>query len=384
MNTEGTGPTAMNQARCEVDDGTAFWDKWGWLVAGVWIIFLIFPIMDLLFEEYPLSTRIIGLILVVVFAAVYIRAYAEFSRVVGEGGTRHPRAHIYFVILWVIVLAGLPVIGLTVMGMFPFLTSYSAFLLTKRYTIASYTVVAVLCFALPIIYGDFVDLLFLIGLNLVLMVVYAITVAAITRSVASEQIRADYLVVAEQERMARDVHDGIGHSLTALNLKAQLALRLMDAGSYQEARGELEQLSELAVAALDSVRTTVHGLNRQNLEAELRELHQACTDNGLEFTVLGTVEDIPVAWRSHIAWILREAVTNVLRHAHAGSVAVRLATAGVSVDDDGDGIQGGESGHGIRGMQERARLFGASCTVGSSRLGGTSVQVAFGAGNGDT
>lgn len=374
----------MNQARCEVDDGTAFWDKWGWLVAGVWIIFLIFPIMDLLFEEYSLSTRIIGLILVVVFAAVYIRAYAEFSRVVGEGGTRHPRAHIYFAILWVIVLAGLPVIGLTVMGMFPFLTSYSAFLLTKRYTIASYTAVAVLCFALPIIYGEFVDLLFLIGLNLVLMVVYAITVAAITRSVASEQIRADYLVVAEQERMARDVHDGIGHSLTALNLKAQLALRLMDAGSYQEARGELEQLSELAVAALDSVRTTVHGLNRQNLEAELQELHQACTDNGLEFTVLGTVEDIPVAWRSHIAWILREAVTNVLRHAHAGSVVVRLGAAGVSVDDDGDGIQGGESGHGIRGMQERARLFGASCTVGSSRLGGTSVQVAFGAGNGDT
>ena len=308
----------MSQAGCEVDEGTAFWDKWGWLVAGVWIIFLIFPILDLLLEDYSLPTRIIGLILVVVFAVVYLRAYAEFSRVVGEGGTRHPRAYAYFAILWVIVLAGLPVIGLTVMGIFPFLTSYSAFLLTKRYTIATYVAVAVLCFVLPIIYGEFIDLLFLIGLNLVLMVVYAITVAAITRSVVSEQIRADYLVVAEQERMARDVHDGIGHSLTALNLKAQLALRLMDAGSYKEARRELEQLSDLAVTALDSVRTTVHGLNRQNLEAELQELHQACTDNGLEFTVLGTVEDVPVAWRSHIAWILREAVTNVLRHAHAG------------------------------------------------------------------
>ncbi|MGC0269206.1 sensor histidine kinase [Glutamicibacter soli] len=384
MNNSGSNPTAMSQAGCEVDEGTAFWDKWGWLVAGVWIIFLIFPILDLLLEDYSLPTRIIGLILVVVFAVVYLRAYAEFSRVVGEGGTRHPRAYAYFAILWVIVLAGLPVIGLTVMGIFPFLTSYSAFLLTKRYTIATYVAVAVLCFVLPIIYGEFIDLLFLIGLNLVLMVVYAITVAAITRSVVSEQIRADYLVVAEQERMARDVHDGIGHSLTALNLKAQLALRLMDAGSYKEARRELEQLSDLAVTALDSVRTTVHGLNRQNLEAELQELHQACTDNGLEFTVLGTVEDVPVAWRSHIAWILREAVTNVLRHAHAGSVAVRLGTAGVSVDDDGDGIQGGESGHGIRGMQERARLFGASCTVGASRLGGTSLQVAFGAGNGDT
>ncbi|MFJ2618553.1 sensor histidine kinase [Glutamicibacter sp. NPDC087344] len=384
MNTAETGQSAMNQARCEVDDGTAFWDKWGWLVAGVWIIFLIFPVLDLLLEDYSLPTRIIGLILVAVFAGVYLRAYSVYSRVVGEGGTTDVRAHVYFLILWAIVLAGLPVIGLTVIGMFPFLTSYSAFLLTKRYTIATYSVVAVLSFLLPIIYGEFVDLLFLIGLNLVLMVVYAITVAAITRSVTSEKIRADYLVVAEQERMARDVHDGIGHSLTALNLKAQLALRLMDAGKYTQARSELEQLSELAVTALDSVRTTVHGLSRQDLTAELAELHQACTDNTLDFTVLGLVDEIPVAWRSHVAWILREAVTNVLRHAHAGSVVIRLGAHGVSIDDDGDGIQGGESGHGIRGMQERARLFGANCTVGASKLGGTTVQVTFTAGNGDS
>ncbi|WP_313810810.1 histidine kinase [Glutamicibacter sp.] len=370
-------PTALEQARCPIDEEPAFWDKWGWLVSGVWIIFLIFPVLDLLLDDYSLSTRIIGLGLVALFAAVYLRAYAQYSRVVGEGGTTEARALIYFGILWAITLAGIPVIGLTAMGVFPFLTSYSAFLLTRRVTIATYAVVTVLCFALPIIFNNFMDLIFLIGLNLVLMVVYAVTVAAITRSSAAEKIRADYLLVAEQERVARDVHDGIGHSLTALNLKAQLALRLMDAGKYDQARGELEQLSDLAVNALDSVRTTVHGLSRQDLGTELSELHKSCEDNHIRFTVIGQVEDIPQAWRSHIAWILREAVTNVLRHAHAGSVVIRLDPHSVSVDDDGDGLQNKASGHGIRGMAERARLFGASATVGASELGGTRVHVAF-------
>ncbi|HAY44167.1 MAG TPA: hypothetical protein DCY59_11790 [Micrococcaceae bacterium] len=362
---------------CDFGDEQKFWDRWGWMVAGVWIIFLVFPILDLLVEDYALSTRIIGLSLVVVFAAIYLRAYAKYSWIVGQGGTDQRRAHVYFLMLCAIIVIGVPVTGLTAMGLFPFITSYAAFLLTRKWTITTYATVLVACFVLPVLFGKFTDAIFLIGLNIVLMVVYAITVAAITRSTDAERIRADFLVVAEQERVARDVHDGIGHSLTALNLKAQLALRLMDEKQYRQARGELVQLSELAVAALDSVRTTVQGLNRQDLDMELAELRQACNDNSLEFTVAGTAEQIPLQYRSHVAWILREAVTNVLRHAHASTVVLHLEPGHVSIDDDGDGCQGNSPGHGIRSMQERARQFGASCTVGSSRLGGTSVQVVF-------
>lgn len=372
--------STYEQARCQLQEEPAFWDRWGWLVAGVWIIFLIFPVLDLITGEYSMTTRIIGLGLVVLFAAVYLRAYSQYSRVVGEGGTSEVKALVYFAVLWAITLTGIPVVGLTVMGIFPFLTSYAAFLLTKKMAIATYAVVAGLCIALPIIYQVFADLIFLIGLNVVLMVVYAVTVAAITRSSAAEKMRADYLLVAEQERVARDVHDGIGHSLTALNLKAQLALKLMDSQKYEQARSEVEQLSRLAVDALDAVRTTVHGLSRQDLATELQELERACTDNSINFTVAGQVEQVPLPWRSHVAWILREAVTNVLRHAHAESIAIRLGSREVSVDDDGDGITQSASGHGIRGMQERARLFGASCTVGASTLGGTKVLLAFGKG----
>ncbi|MGP5012888.1 sensor histidine kinase [Glutamicibacter ardleyensis] len=370
----------INQApeeACDFGDEQKFWDRWGWMVAGVWIIFLVFPILDLLVEDYPLPTRIIGLSLVVLFAAIYLGAYAKYSWIVGQGGTDQRRAHVYFLMLCVIIVIGVPVTGLTAMGLFPFITSYAAFLLTKKWTITTYAMVLVACFALPVFFGKFMDAIFLIGLNIVLMVVYLITVAAIIRSSDAERIRADFLVVAEQERVARDVHDGIGHSLTALNLKAQLALRLMDEKQYQQARGELVQLSELAVDALDSVRTTVQGLNRQDLDIELAELQHACNDNNLEFTVAGTAEQIPLQHRSHVAWILREAVTNVLRHAHASTVVLHIEPGQVSIDDDGDGCQANSPGHGIRGMQERARQFGASCTVGASRLGGTSVQVVF-------
>lgn len=372
-----SGATAATDPACDLDDDQKFWDRRGWLVAGVWVIFLVFPVLDLLFEDYALPTRIIGLALIVLFAAIYLQSYSRFSWAVGQGGTTARRAQVNFVVLCAIVALGIPVIGLTTMGLFPFITSFAVFLLSRRWTIGAYCTVLVLSFALPIIFGQFMDAIFLIGLNLVLMVVYAITVAAIQRSAAAEKIRSDYLLVAEQERVARDVHDGIGHSLTALNLKAQLALRLMDQQQYAQARGELEQLSALAVDALDSVRTTVHGLSRQDLAAELAELRQACTDNSLDFSVAGTADHVPVQLRSHVAWILREAVTNVLRHAHASTIVLQLEPGKVSIDDDGDGLQASTPGHGIRGMQERAKQFGASCTVGASRLGGTSVQIAF-------
>jgi len=373
----GTGAAA--DLPCGFDDDQKFWDRRGWLIAGVWVIFLVFPVLDLVLDDYALPTRIIGLALIALFAAVYLRSYAQFSWTIGQGGTSARRAQASFLVLCAIIAAGIPVIGLTTMGLFPFITSFAIFLLSRTWAIAAYAAVLVLSFALPIIFGQFMDAIFLIGLNLVLMVVYAITVAAIRRSTAAEKIRSDYLLVAEQERVARDVHDGIGHSLTALNLKAQLALRLMDQEQYAQARRELEQLSALAVDALDSVRTTVQGLSRQDLAAELAELQQACSDNNLEFSVAGTAEQVPTQLRSHVAWILREAVTNVLRHAHASRIVLHLEPGKVSVDDDGDGLQASTPGHGIRGMQERARQFGASCTVGASRLGGTSVQVAFGA-----
>ena len=129
--------------------------------------------------------------------------------------------------------------------------------------------------------------------------------------------------------------------------------------------------------ALDSVRTTVHGLNRQDLDAELVQLRVACKDNDLSFTVIGNAQQVPLRWRSHTAWIMREAVTNVLRHAHASMVRISISSSEVSVEDDGDGLGASDAGHGIRGMQERANQIDATAKVGASELGGTCVTLTF-------
>lgn len=368
----------MTEREAAPQGADEFWHKFGWWVSGVWLFFLIFPVLDLIQEEHPMPVRIIGLGLLALYAAVYLRGYVRFSWAVGYGGSSTVEAKVYFAVMVGIMLLGIPVLQVGTLGLLPFISSYAAFLLTKRLTAGTYAAVTVLAVGLPLVYNQFVPAIFLIGLNLVLMVVYLVTVTAIERSVAADQLRADYLVVSEQERMARDVHDGVGHSLTALNLKAQLALRLLDEGQVQRARAEMEQLSVLAVAALDSVRTTVHGMSRGDLAGELRELERTCKDSGISFTVVGQAELIPQQLRSHIAWVVREALTNVLRHAHASGVWVTLSRHTVSIDDDGDGIASAREGHGIRGMRERARLFGASCTVGESPMGGTKVSLDFG------
>lgn len=354
-----------------------FWSKFGWWVSGVWLFFLIFPVLDLIQNPHPLTVRVIGLSLLVIYAGVYLRGYRRHSKSVGYGGSTATEARVYFGIMALIVVVSIPVLESGTLGLLPFLSSYAAFLLGRRFTYATYSAVAVLAIALPLFYGTLLDMIFLVGLNFVLMAIYTVTVTAIEHSVAADELKSDYLVVSEQERMARDVHDGVGHSLTALHLKAQLALRLIDEGQIARARTEVEALSTLALAALDSVRTTVHGMSRGDLGGELAELQRSCTDSGIALTVVGQADLVPAALRSHVAWVLREALTNVLRHAHATGVWVTLSATMVSIEDDGDGISGKE-GHGIRGMRERARLFDASCTVGESSLGGTRVQIDFG------
>ncbi|MGP9529438.1 sensor histidine kinase [Glutamicibacter sp. AOP5-A2-18] len=366
-----------NSAGNAMDAEEQFWRRWGWMLSGVWLLFLIFPILQLLQNPYPSHVRITGLGLLVIFSFTYLRGFRKYSHLVGQGGTNEPEALLSFLLLAVLVVPAIFFIEVNALGLLPFITSFAAFLLTKRWVIATYAVAAALSIGLPIFLGQFSDGLFLIGLNLAMMVVYAVTVAAISRSVASEELRGDYLVMAEQERVARDVHDGIGHSLTALNLKAQLALRLIDAGQIDRARTEVQQLSTLALDALASVRTTVQGLERQDLDAELALLRKVCDDSGLSFTLVGNAEQIELRWRSHTAWIVREALTNVLRHAHAGAVRVTITAVEVTVDDDGDGLREQDTGHGIRGMVERAKQIGATATVGPSPFGGTRLQLIF-------
>ena len=91
--------------------------------------------------------------------------------------------------------------------------------------------------------------------------------------------RAELALVAERERVARDVHDVLGHSLTALSIKAELAARLIDVDPAR-AKAELESIQATARQALAEVRATVGGLRAANLEAELAAAPRVLADAG--------------------------------------------------------------------------------------------------------
>jgi two-component system sensor histidine kinase DesK len=190
----------------------------------------------------------------------------------------------------------------------------------------------------------------------------------------SEVARAELALVAERDRVARDVHDVLGHSLTALSIKAELAGRLIDVDPVR-ARQELESIQETARQALAEVRSTVGGLRAANLDAELAAAPRVLADAGIETRLLGTVADTDPRHRTLLAWVLRESVTNVVRHARASRVSIELTPTGLVVADDGTGfeVDGGREGNGLRGMRERVSAAGGTVRLTGGH--GTRVEV---------
>ncbi|WP_411734401.1 sensor histidine kinase [Paeniglutamicibacter sp.] len=277
--------------------------------------------------------------------------------------------------LLAITASTLPILGADAISFGPFLVSFAAYLLSVRsmWIVNAAVLAAALSVAIPAGLGDYV---FLLGLLVVLIVVNAVNTALIRRSIAADDLRLDYALLAEQERMARDVHDVLGHSLTAIGLKAELAERLLDT-DVQAARAELLQIRALNTEALESIRATVGGLRRTTLVQELASVRAALDDARIKTVLTGNARDIDPVRSTALSWILREAATNVLRHAHATTCWIHIAPGMLDIEDDGDSLAGSHEGHGMRGMRERARLAGARCEIGASTHGGTRVAVSW-------
>ena len=168
----------------------------------------------------------------------------------------------------------------------------------------------------------------------------------------------------ERNRMARDVHDILGHSLTVITVKAELAARLLEV-SPERARAEVADLERLARDALADVRQAVAGFREMSLPAELARARSSLAAAGIEADLPTAADAVPSHLRELCAWTLREGVTNVIRHSGATSCRVILDDHGITVTDDGSGVRQGSPGTGLVGLQERAEAAGARLVAGS-------------------
>ena len=185
---------------------------------------------------------------------------------------------------------------------------------------------------------------------------------------------------AERERIGRDLHDLLGHTLSMVALKSDLAARLVERDP-SAARREIEEVAGSARQALDQVRRAVSGIRAAGLAAELASARLLLETDGVDFGYeLGEGGDhfaLPPAVESILALTVREAVTNIQRHARASSARVRFSVEGgeavLRIEDDG---RGGVvvPGNGLAGMRERLEAARGSLRVGPGARRGTCVE----------
>ncbi|MFB7882987.1 sensor histidine kinase [Microbacterium sp. NPDC056057] len=182
-------------------------------------------------------------------------------------------------------------------------------------------------------------------------------------------------VERERGRVARDIHDILGHSLTVVTVKAELASRLVDVDP-QRAKAEMAEVESLARGALADVRATVAGVRSVNVSGELAAAKAALAAAGIAAELPSSTDAVPPGRRELAGWVVREGVTNVVRHSGASVCRVTLGTHEVEVADDGAGPSGSSAGSsGLNGLRERVEAAGGRLMVGRSDLGGFSLRV---------
>lgn len=178
----------------------------------------------------------------------------------------------------------------------------------------------------------------------------------------------------ERSRFARDLHDILGHSLTVITVKAELAGRLIDVDP-ERARTEVGDVERLSREALADVRQTVSGYREVTLSGELARARGALAAAEIDAVIPGATDQVPPGLREVFAWTIREGVTNVIRHSGATRCEIVLAADRAEVRDNGRGpAPVRSSGAGLVGLRERADAANAA-VVTRSLDPGFSLQV---------
>jgi two-component system sensor histidine kinase DesK len=199
------------------------------------------------------------------------------------------------------------------------------------------------------------------------------------RELADAREELARLAVSEERlRFARDLHDIVGHSLTAISVKADLAGRLIGHDD-DRAGAEIADVQQVARDALRDVRATVRGYRDVSLAGELASARSVLAAAGISAEIPTAIDGVPDGNRELFGWVVREGVTNVVRHSRATRVCIAVTRSTVEVTDDGPaslprpaggGLLTDDTGTGLAGLRERLRAVGGTLTVGPDGDGG--------------
>jgi two-component system, NarL family, sensor histidine kinase DesK len=354
--------------------------RWGQAIWAVpWLLFQVFPLVDIVTTDRPAAARWVAAAGLLGFTVVYLRVMGQLGR---------PRAlRPDFVVLVALAVALAVGFGAAWAGLMIYVSAATAATLPRRWSWP--TVLAAAAFCAAVIVVDYAPgLLFLPPICL--LTAFAVQgtghLIALNRELqeAREEL-ARNAVAEERMRFARDLHDLLGHSLSLIALKSELARRLAQVDPAR-AQQEMADVEEAARGALAEVRDAVSGYRQVTCAQALAEARAALTGAGITVRLPDAVPVLPGTVDAALGWVVREATTNVLRHSGAGRVTVDLTEDGgqavLTVTDDGAGaaervtVLRGSPGSGLAGLRERVGALGGELAAGPLDGGGYRVRAA--------
>ncbi|MGW4222327.1 sensor histidine kinase [Streptomyces bauhiniae] len=350
------------------------WVKLLWI--GVWLVFLSSPVHDLVNGGHGTAATWAGAAGLTAFVAVYLGlVFRNMGRTFSG-----PAVVLLLLILGILAPLLAYTLGSAWLGLFVYLSVACGATLPAKATYWAIPASAALMYLVGLHTGEEE------ARNLILLVVligFAMTgVRQLVRTtIELRKARATVAQLAANEerlRLARDLHDLLGHSLSLITLKSELAGRMLP-GQPEKAAQQVADIERVSRQALVDVREAVTGYRRPRLAAELAGAQVALTAAGVvaEIPAEPDLAGLPEEAEAALAWTLREAVTNVVRHSGAERCAVELLhrhtldgpVLELSVEDNGSGGSGKGPGNGLTGLAERLQGAGGTLEAGRSAKG---------------
>jgi two-component system sensor histidine kinase DesK len=340
-----------------------------------WLIFLGSPVQDLTSGHHTTAATVAGWAALVSFTGVYLTlVFRNMGRPFSG-----PTAGILVLLLGTLAVVLCLTLGGAWIGLFVYVSVTCGATLPLRvvYWAIGLNALAMLLVGLSTGADDWSLLLVVVLLGFAMTGVKQL----VRTTVELRRARATVAQLAANEerlRLARDLHDLLGHSLSLITLKSELAGRMLP-DQPDKAAQQVADIEQVSRQALVDVREAVTGYRRPRLSAELAGMQVALTAAGITADVPAEPDltGIPEESESALAWALREAVTNVVRHSGARQCTVEVLrrqtldgqVLELSVEDNGSGGSGNSPGNGLTGLTERLEKAGGTLEAGRTKHG---------------
>jgi two-component system, NarL family, sensor histidine kinase DesK len=357
----------------------------GLAAAFVWLLFIVFPLVNAIAQKEPALSHALTIVGAAAFVAAYVGLIYQWRKYRDGSWQAVSLFAVLLVVATTLTVADRPGWGF----LFTYCAACTALIAPAPLGLAGVGVCVAFAAIASLIGGanggtviSFIASTAGIGLLMTLFRDLRLRNEELSEARAE---LARLAVAEERERFARDLHDLLGHTLSVIALKAELAGRLLP-DRPADAATEVAEVESVARKALGEVRETVSGYRQPTLDGELAGARMALSAAGIEASVEQPAVTLDPATEAVLAWAVREGATNVIRHSGASHCELRLRAGldGTTLEIVDDGVGAASSngsgtssggGHGLAGLAERVQRVHGRVESGVQPDGGFRLAV---------